>query len=37
MEVAGNAGQLDRCRELLPCVIEEIERFRNAVERAGWA
>jgi HPt (histidine-containing phosphotransfer) domain-containing protein len=36
MEMAGKAGQLDRCRELLPRAVEELQRFRSALERAGW-
>ena len=36
MEQAGKAGQLDRCGELFPSVVEEFERFKNALERAGW-
>ncbi len=36
MERAGTAGQLDRCREKLPRAWEEFERFRLAVEQAGW-
>jgi PAS domain S-box-containing protein len=37
MERAGSAGQLDRCGQMLPCVLEEFERFRDALEQAGWA
>jgi HPt (histidine-containing phosphotransfer) domain-containing protein len=36
MEEAGNAGRWDRCRELLPRAVEDFERFRSALERAGW-
>jgi two-component system sensor histidine kinase/response regulator len=36
IERAGNAGQLDHCRDLLPSVVEEFERFRGALELAGW-
>jgi CheY-like chemotaxis protein len=36
MELAGNAGQLDRCRELLPRAVEEFERFKTVLERSGW-
>ncbi len=36
IEEEGNAGQLDRCRELLPRAVGEFERFRNALELAGW-
>jgi CheY-like chemotaxis protein/HPt (histidine-containing phosphotransfer) domain-containing protein len=37
MERAGEAGQLDRCRELLPRAVEEFQRYKSAVERAGWS
>jgi PAS domain S-box-containing protein len=37
MERAGAVGQLDRCGELLPRASEEFERFKGALERAGWA
>ena len=36
MERAGAAGQLDRCGELLPHVVEEFERFKSTLERTGW-
>ena len=36
MERAGTAGQLDRCGELLPRAVEEFERFKSTLERAGW-
>jgi PAS domain S-box-containing protein len=36
MERSGQAGQLDRCGELLPRAVEEFERFKGTVERAGW-
>ena len=36
MERAGAAGQLDRCGELLPRAVEEFERFKSTLERAGW-
>ena len=36
MELAGNAGQLDRCRELLPRAVEEFEKFKTVLERSGW-
>ncbi|MDR3703184.1 MAG: PAS domain S-box protein [Candidatus Sulfopaludibacter sp.] len=36
MERAGAAGELDRCRETLPRAWEEFERFKSAVEKAGW-
>ena len=34
IEREGSAGQLDRCRYLLPRAVEEFERFRDAL--AGW-
>ena len=37
MERAGAAGRLDRCGQLLPRAVEEFERFRSALKRAGWA
>jgi len=36
MEHAGVAGRLKRCGELLPRAVEEFERFKSSVERAGW-
>jgi PAS domain S-box-containing protein len=36
MEQAGTTGQLDRCGELLPQAVEEFERFRSTLEKAGW-
>ena len=36
IERAGAAGQLDYCGELLPRVVEEFERLKSALERAGW-
>ncbi len=36
MELAGIAGQADRCNELLPHALEAFEQFRETVERAGW-
>ncbi len=36
LERAGTAGQLDICGELLPRAVEEFERFKSALERAGW-
>ncbi len=36
MERAGTAGELGRCRETLPRAWEEFERFKSAVEQAGW-
>ncbi|HEV3331599.1 MAG TPA: PAS domain S-box protein [Bryobacteraceae bacterium] len=37
MEQAGKDGQLDRCGEIFPCVLAEFERFKRALEHAGWA
>jgi len=37
MERAGATGQLEQYGELLPRAIEEFERFKSAVEQAGWA
>jgi HPt (histidine-containing phosphotransfer) domain-containing protein len=36
MERGGNDGQLDRCGELLPCAVEEFERFKSTLKGAGW-
>jgi signal transduction histidine kinase/FixJ family two-component response regulator len=36
MERAGKDGQLDRCRELWPRMVEEIERFKTTLQEAGW-
>ena len=36
IERAGAAGQLDPCGELLPRAVEEFERFKSTLERAGW-
>jgi len=36
MEEAGIAGQLEDCGELLPRAVEEFERYKNALEQAGW-
>jgi HPt (histidine-containing phosphotransfer) domain-containing protein len=36
LEQAGTAGQLDRCGDLLPRVINEFERFKSTLERTGW-
>jgi HPt (histidine-containing phosphotransfer) domain-containing protein len=35
MEQTCAAGQLDRCGELLPLALQEFERFKSTVERAG--
>ncbi|MBZ5620075.1 MAG: PAS domain S-box protein [Acidobacteriia bacterium] len=37
IERAGTAGQLDLCVELLPRAVEEFERFKSTLERAGWS
>jgi CheY-like chemotaxis protein len=36
IEQAGAAGQMERCGELFPHAAEEFERFRGALEGAGW-
>lgn len=36
IERAGDAGEWDRCGELLPRANEEFERFKNVLEHAGW-
>jgi len=36
IEQAGAAGQLGHCGELLPRAVEEFERFKCTLERAGW-
>jgi PAS domain S-box-containing protein len=36
LEQAGAGGRLDHCGELLPQAGEEFERFKGALERAGW-
>jgi two-component system sensor histidine kinase/response regulator len=36
MERAGATGQLDRCGQLMPHVLDEFERFKSALEVAGW-
>jgi PAS domain S-box-containing protein len=36
IEQAGAAGQMERCGELFPRAAEEFERFRGALEGAGW-
>jgi HPt (histidine-containing phosphotransfer) domain-containing protein len=36
MELAGAAGQLDRCGELLTRAGEEFRRYMSALERNGW-
>jgi hypothetical protein len=36
MEMSAAGAQLDHCRDLLPRAIEELQRFRKAVEIDGW-
>jgi PAS domain S-box-containing protein len=36
IERSGAAGKLDPCGELLPRAVEEFERFKGTLERAGW-
>jgi len=36
MERAGAAGELDRCLTLMPRAAKEVERFKSALELAGW-
>jgi PAS domain S-box-containing protein len=36
VEEAGKDGQVERCEELMPRVVEEFERFRNTLGSAGW-
>jgi HPt (histidine-containing phosphotransfer) domain-containing protein len=36
IEQEGAAGNLDKCRDLLPRVAEELERFESTLKRAGW-
>ncbi len=36
MERAGAGGRLERCVELLPRAAEEFERYKSALELAGW-
>jgi HPt (histidine-containing phosphotransfer) domain-containing protein len=36
MERAGAAGHLDRCGELMPEMVEEFDRFKSALDLAGW-
>jgi HPt (histidine-containing phosphotransfer) domain-containing protein len=36
IERAGAAGQLDYCCKLMSHAVEEFERFKGAVEMAGW-
>jgi hypothetical protein len=36
MERAGMAGRLDHCGGLLPRAVEEFDRFKSTLEKAGW-
>jgi len=36
IEQAAIGGQLVRCKELLPCALEEFQRFKGALETTGW-
>jgi CheY-like chemotaxis protein len=36
LERAATGVELDRCGALLPCAVEELERFRRTLERDGW-
>jgi len=36
IEQAGKGGELERCSELFPGVVEEFERFQGALQSAGW-
>jgi HPt (histidine-containing phosphotransfer) domain-containing protein len=36
-EQAAGAGKLRDVVQLLPCVEQQVERFKSALERAGWA
>ena len=36
MELAGKAGQLDQCAELLPRAVQEFQLYKSTLERAGW-
>jgi CheY-like chemotaxis protein/HPt (histidine-containing phosphotransfer) domain-containing protein len=36
VETAAGAGQLDRCDELLPCLSEELARFKCMLQDKGW-
>jgi PAS domain S-box-containing protein len=36
IEQAGKGGELERCGELFPEVVEEFERFQSALKSAGW-
>jgi two-component system sensor histidine kinase/response regulator len=37
MEQAGKAGQLDQGSELLPRAVDEFQRYKSTLQRAGWA
>ncbi len=36
IELAGAAGQVERCKALMPRAAEEFERLRSALENSGW-
>jgi len=36
LEGAGKAHELERCRQLVTSAEEEVEQFRETLERAGW-
>ena len=36
MEQSGKAAQLEQCGALLPRAVKEFERFKSALETAGW-
>jgi PAS domain S-box-containing protein len=36
IERAGTAGQLGNCGDLVPRAVEEFERFKSTLARAGW-
>ena len=36
LERAATKDELDRCLELLPCAVDELDRFRSTLERSGW-
>ena len=36
IEQATNANDLDRCRQLLPGLVEQFQRFKTVIEQGGW-
>jgi len=36
LERAGAAGKLSDCEEILPRIVDEFDRFKRTLERAGW-